>query len=289
MSPSIVFDMDKCTACGLCAKECSMGVIRMDGDKPKAYELDWCNKCSHCVAICPAGAITNNGLQGREAIKITRDKLDADCYGEIVMSRRSVRWYRDEPLDKAEIEEILDLANYSPTASNSQDVGYSVITDRELIRRTSQTIFKGGEKLAEQLQKPWGGLLSWYLDKFMGMKNVGTYMERYDYYKQIAAQGRDMIAHNAPVLILIHGPKDNRFANTNCAIAATNITNYAQAKGLGTCYIGFITAATDRSKKLSARLGIPPDRKAHIALTLGKPVHKFPNTTIRPKAKVTWK
>ncbi len=289
VSFSIDFDLDKCTDCGLCIKECVSGVIRLVEGKPRAVEPSWCNRCSHCVAVCPAGAVSHGGLKGTDSRKAVRNAIDPECYKEVVMTRRSVRWYKDEEVPQEDIEDILQLASYSPTASNAQDVGYIVIKDKELIQWTSKTIFGLGEKLGEFLAKPWGKALAWYLENFAGQKNIGRYAERNDFYKQWVDQGRDMITHNAPVLIIIHGPKKSYFVRDDCAIAAANITNYAHAKGLGTCYIGFVVASMQRSKKLRDRLGLPAGRKAYVALVMGKPTHKFTNTTIRFKPKVTLK
>lgn len=46
---------DACTACGLCARRCPMGNIRLTGGKPI-----WSGKCTHCMACicdCPQSAI----------------------------------------------------------------------------------------------------------------------------------------------------------------------------------------------------------------------------------------
>ena len=44
----------KCTACGLCAKECPAGAIPKDN--PKMTDKEKCISCMHCVAVCPKKA-----------------------------------------------------------------------------------------------------------------------------------------------------------------------------------------------------------------------------------------
>lgn len=44
----------KCTACGLCAKECPAGAILKDN--PKMTDKEKCISCMHCVAVCPKKA-----------------------------------------------------------------------------------------------------------------------------------------------------------------------------------------------------------------------------------------
>ncbi|HUT55739.1 MAG TPA: nitroreductase family protein [bacterium] len=285
---SIRIDAEKCTRCGLCVKDCVSGCIQLENDAPVPRHPEWCNLCSHCVAVCPAGAVEHGGLSGQGTRPIERKRLDPECYREIALTRRSVRHYKDEPVDRELIAEILDLAAYSPTASNTMDVGYTVITDREAIARTAASVFRTSLKLRAALDKPWGKALFWIINRANPTGNLGLYLERLDMYKSWTESGRDLVLHHAPALILIHGPKKGRFVRENCAIASTNIINYAHAKGLGTCYIGFMSLAMDWNKKLAPRLGVPPGRKPYLALALGRPAIKYSNTPIRPPATVTW-
>jgi nitroreductase/NAD-dependent dihydropyrimidine dehydrogenase PreA subunit len=286
---SIRIDPEQCTRCGLCAQDCVSGCIQWQDDAPVAAHPEWCNLCSHCVAICPAGAVEHDGLSGPETRAIARERIVPEIYREIALTRRSVRHYQPEPPAQEEIVEILNLANCSPTASNTMDVGYTVITDRALIQKTSASIFKAGLKGQAALNKPWGKALFWVLDHANPSAKLGLYIERLDMYKSWTDAGRDMVLHHAPAIIIIHGPKKGRFVRENCAIASANIVNYAHAKGLGTCYIGFLSMAMDWNKKLAARLGVPPGRKPYLALTLGRPAVKYSNTPVRPEPSIVWK
>lgn len=286
--PQIKIDPEKCTDCGLCALECASGSIQLRDGKAAVVMPQWCNLCSHCLAVCPAGAVIHSGLLPSGSRPVKRDKLDPECCREIVMTRRSVRHFRDEPLPRAEIEEVLDLAAYSPTASNTMDVGYVVVTDRELIRRVGRDIFATGTRLKNFIESPLGRLLKTALARTETVSRLMRYTDRFSYYREWIEAGRDPITHNAPALILIHGPRRSRFARENCAIAAANITNYAHARGLGTCYLGLVVVPAERDKKLRARLGIPPDRSLYLALALGRPAHRFANTAARPGPRVDW-
>jgi nitroreductase len=200
------------------------------------------------------------------------------------MSRRSVRQFREREVPREVIEQVLSLARYAPTASNEQNVGYIVITDKKLIEKTAKAIFGFASRLYDRTKK---GIVK-LIVRSTGLAE-NRYIKAMDYaQKQTKEAGRDLILHNAPVLILIHAPKKTRFACDNCNIAAATIINYAHSLGLGTCFIGFLTVALRYSKKLRGRLGVPNDRKVHACLVMGYPSYQHAKTVSRKKPDVKW-
>jgi len=285
---TIRIDEKECTNCGLCVKDCASGCLQPRGERPAAAHPEWCTRCSHCVAICPVDAIEHGGLGGGHLRPIKRDKLDAESYREIVISRRSVRWFKPEPVAWEEVQELLEAARYSPTASNTMDVGYTVVLDRALIRQTGLGIFSTGARLKRFMDTVPGKLLRRLLQRSETMQILERYGDRIELYQGVVARGRDPICYDAPALILIHGPESGRFVRENCAIAGANLTNYAHAKGYGTCYLGFVVLALDWDKKLRGRLAVPRGRRAYLALVLGRPAHRYRNPVLRPPAEVNW-
>jgi len=63
-------DYKKCDGCGLCAKNCRFGAIKMVDGKPKVNPF-LCEGCGACEAICPRGAIRLKPVQNGE-IKIKK-------------------------------------------------------------------------------------------------------------------------------------------------------------------------------------------------------------------------
>ena len=81
--------------------------------------------------------------------------------------------------------------------------------------------------------------------------------------------------HAAPVLLIAHVPRWDRFGRDDAAFAAYNVMLAAERMGLGTCQIGFLQAALDFSRKLRRSLGLPSGRRAEVELILGRPKHPF--------------
>jgi nitroreductase len=269
----------------LCVRDCVSGVWRVVDGKPEPLEPSLCNLCSHCIAVCPKDAIIHSRLDAAQAKKADKKRLDAASYRETVLTRRSVRQYRDKPVQRETIEKIIDLARYSPTASNDQNVAYIAVTDTKLIEKTAATIFKTTARLFALTKKqPVKALLRLAgLDKNRYLKVMDFVME------ETRSGGRDFLLHNAPVLLVLHAPPKASFAADNCAIAATNIMNYAHTLGLGSCYIGLLTLALAFSKKLRRSLGVPDSRKVFACLVLGHPAYGHAKTVSRKTPDITWR
>ncbi|PKN52498.1 MAG: nitroreductase [Deltaproteobacteria bacterium HGW-Deltaproteobacteria-13] len=275
---------DKCSECMLCVRDCVMGVWRVVDGKSTPEDIDLCNCCSHCIAVCPCDAISHDHLKKEQISVVNRINLNPDVYRDIVSSRRSTRQFKNQPVPREMIERILDLARYAPTASNNQNVGYIVITDKRLIEETAGKIFGLGKFLYNKTKNGIGRLLV----NMTGLVN-NRYLKVMDYAQEQNTQnGRDFILHNAPVLILIHAPKRTAFASDNCNIAATTIINYAHALGLGTCYIGFMTMALQYSGKLRKKLGVPENRRIYASLVMGYPAYRYANTVSKKNPEVQW-
>jgi nitroreductase/NAD-dependent dihydropyrimidine dehydrogenase PreA subunit len=279
---------ERCKPCLLCVRECVAGAWREKNGRPVMAAPELCNRCSHCVAVCPRGAIVHEALDPDQIRRTNRDRLVPETYAEIVRGRRSIRQFRPKDVPAQVIESILDLASHSPTASNRQNVAYTVITDQRRLQKISDMVFGVGRWLHAQTRK---GVGRWIYRAFQWV-SPGSGLERYldpmDYYIAETHKGRDYILHGAPALVLVHGPAKGAFHIENCNIAAANIMNDAHARGLGTCYIGFLCLALKFSRKLRAQVQTPQGRKVYACLVMGYPAYRHAHTASRKKPSIQW-
>ncbi len=290
--PSTIMEIrrleDKCNKCMLCVQDCIAGVWRDIDKLPTVAVPELCNRCSHCLAVCPLSAIEHDSLDAKQVRRIKKKLLDPEAYREIAISRRSVRHYQNKPVPRDLIEKIIDLARYSPTASNLQNVQYIMVADKELIQKISKRIFAFSNRILKWSQMRWGKLMLIALARTDFAKSIIPYLKVMDYYRQQAEAGRDYILHNAPLLMLLHAPAHSSFSCDNCNIAATNITNYTHALGLGTCYIGFLTMVLRYDRTLRRWLDIPKGRRVFVSLVMGYPAYSHTFTASRKKSGVRW-
>jgi len=282
-------DQDKCNYCMLCVRDCITGVWQDVEGVPTPGRPELCNLCSHCVAVCPVDAIIHKGLPDNgELAAVSRDMLDPDVYREVVKTRRSIREYKQKQVSVETVESIIDLARFSPTASNSQHVEYIVVTDPNILQTVSEHVFLFGENLYKWYNSGLGRALFRIFGNIGAVKKLSGYMNAMDYYIERHREGKDYILHNAPVLILVCAPSGETFGVDNCNIAASNIMNYSHALGLGTCCIGFLTVMLKYSRKLRKLLQLPNNRTVHASLVLGYPAYSHKYDVQRQLPRTTW-
>jgi nitroreductase len=66
---------------------------------------------------------------------------------DAIRSRRNVRSYTDEPIEPAQLDQILDAGRRAPSASNWQPWDFVVVTDRDQLVRLA-TVWRGAGHVA---------------------------------------------------------------------------------------------------------------------------------------------
>ena len=134
----ITIDHDKCNGCGLCTEVCSdANIIMKDGKAAVTDEngVFGCIACGHCMAICPTGAISVNGrtLSPDDLIPLP-DKSEAATYDSLINlfnRRRSIREFKDKPVEQELIDKILAAAATAPMGLPPSDVSVLVLNGKE--------------------------------------------------------------------------------------------------------------------------------------------------------------
>jgi len=279
---------DTCTNCMLCVQDCAAVVWQISDGVPVAADPESCNLCSHCLAVCPAGAIAHEGLDLLQIEKIDKKRISPESYETITRGRRSIRRFKDKGVPKNILEKIIRVSNYTPTATNSQNVSYIVITDKNVLKKISAKVFGFSVKIFDFAKKFPGNILYRFIQYFSWSDVITRYIDPMQYYIDETKKGRDFILHNAPALILVHGPKGKNFSSENCNLAAGNIINFAYSLGLGTCYIGFLNISLKYSKKLRMLAKIPKNRMAYACIIVGYPAYSHTHTVSRKKPDIEW-
>lgn len=153
---------------------------------------------------------------------------------DIIKRRRSIRAYKNKPLSTDTVNSLLEAAKHAPTARNLQQLEYKVITNKDLIKKIS-------DRITTIVKKE---------------------------YPSIQMRDRSSLFYDAPLLIIITGPKENTWIYSDAALAVQNIMLYATSIDLGTCFIG-MTRFIEKDEDLMHELNISNDRKVAAAVICG--------------------
>lgn len=286
----ITIDADKCTLCAFCVDVCPDFVLHSDSDSSSidVRHSDYCCACGHCVAICPTHAIEHEELPSHRFEELVDTKVLPDHIRALLLSRRSIRAYKKEPVSRENLEQLIEVGIHAGTASNSQTEGFIIIENRDILAELEHMVIKvlwnGGLKYL-------GSSLGFALARLRYGEEMSRQLRVYHNIiktRKGAGQLEGMIFRNAPAIIVVHGVRANDQAHANCAIAVRNMEVMAASMGLGTCWAGFLTAAAHMSKRIGISLGIPADRNICGAIMVGHPKHPYKKSIPRKGRDVRW-
>lgn len=172
---------------------------------------------------------------------------------QTIYKRRSVRKYKDIPVNHIILKQVLDAARMAPSAINRQPWKFYLLTDKDQILFFSKAIRQGAVKgiLQSGIKKMINTAISAL--KFPGGANF--------------LNEEDAVFHGAPVVIFITAPQDNEWADIDVGMCAQNMLLAAKSLGLDSCPIGMAKyiVNTDAYHKLS----IPEGETIRLAIILG--------------------
>ncbi len=268
-------DAEKCNKDGLCVMECPVGILEMkDADAPPSplpFAERICLQCGHCVAVCPTGAFSLESMPSEACPPVHKDLLPSlDQYADLVRARRSIRVYRDKPVEREAIERLIDIARYAPTAKNTQQVGWLVVSGKDKVRDLAALSVDWMRHLIDKKDPK---------ARAYGMTGVVRAWEA----------GKDAVLRGAPALVIAHAPANYAGAVIDSTIALTTLELAATAAGLGACWAGFFMLAAANWQPIVDALALPEGETPTGALMLGYPKLRYRRIPSRKPARIVWR
>lgn len=285
MSKNISINESICTTCGRCVAICPSNVCTQPvANSPIVIEnIHRCIACGHCVAACPTHAIKHSDFPLESIHKIDAAAMPTP---EQVMllckKRRSNRAFSPKPITESLLDLILEAAHRAPTATNSQLVSFTLITDPDKLSMIVDYTIDESRKMVKKLENP---LLKPFLKIIMA--DAYKYVPLFHKMVKDRANGGDLILRHATALLLIHTPKGYRWGATDANLAYQNGSLMAETLGINQFYTGFVMNAIrmDKQSKLPRALGIQGE--IHAGMALGMPAFKLSNYIDKNPIKVT--
>lgn len=262
MNHQFKVDYEKCTKCGLCIENCpTKALVADDYKSPKMDKAKNCMQCQHCLAICPNGAISIMGKNPDNSSEIR--KINDEDVLNLIQSRRSIRKYKQENVDKETIKKLKDMLNYVPTGKNNHKLHFSFIED---INVMNDFRLKVNKELTDFLNKKPLQFLS---------KKIGSLSKMRD---KILA-GNDVIFRGAPHLVVVCAPINSPCPNQDGVIALSYFELYANSLGLGTCWCGYAHRVIKMFAQFSEYLQVPDGYMPVYAMLFGYKDVEYKRTT----------
>lgn len=155
---------------------------------------------------------------------------------ENILTRRSIRDYKEEPVSREEMGKILECGIYAPSAMNMQPWAVRVVDNKEFLDDVTAIAVKHNPKLAEQ----------------PGFRNF---------------------FRNAPTVAFIACPEESYSGEYDCGLLSENMMLAAWSMGIGSCCLGSVVPVMyyEEAKPYLERLELPEGYKLLVGIAFGYP------------------
>ena len=278
----ISISTETCIKCGKCVKVCPINVFTQEPQSvPVVANPGMCIEFGQCVSVCPTSSVSHELFPSEKVHSIDYSMLPtADSMMLLLKSRRSNRALKKTPVPDELLDKIIEAENVAPTASNSQQVNYTLITDKKKLKEITEFTLSSFESKLKYLDNK--------IAKYLLGKTSPKLLRYIPLVKEMRRQfseGNDLILRNAPVLLLIHSPKSNQYKEVDCNLAYQNGSLMAQALGVSQIYGGFVLNAVRSNPKGFAKI-IKTEEVVCAVMALGMPQFSYPNYVDRKDANV---
>ena len=270
----LIVDNEKCKKDGICAADCPMAIIQIDKDNGPGIVPGsdaFCLRCGHCVAVCPHGALSHQEIPLENCVPLKKEHIiNADQAIQFLRSRRSIRFFKDKPVEKDTLKRLIEIGRYAPTASNSQLVEWTIFTDKEKIQGIAGLVIDWVKGILEKDPQP---AYAPYMPIIAGAWDMGF----------------DAVLRNAPGLILASAPKEASNGLVDVTLALSYLELAAPSFSLGTCWAGLLYGAMRSHLPIRERLGLADNVPFYYPMMIGHPQTRYHRLPERKTPKIVWK
>ncbi|PXV65925.1 nitroreductase [Dysgonomonas alginatilytica] len=160
---------------------------------------------------------------------------------EAIKNRRSIRAYKPEQIDQAQLDTIIDCGINAPSALNKQTWEVRVIQNADLLKRINDS----------------------FVEKAKGKDLKGS-----------ASRSQEpgfSVFHGSPTLIIVGREKNNPTSLVDCGLLAQNILLSAESMNIGTCTIGNMASILNDpdAKEFLKEINMPDTHEVAFGISIG--------------------
>ncbi len=158
-----------------------------------------------------------------------------------ILSRRSTRKFGEAQISDAELDMLIEVARFAPSAHNGQQRHFIAVQNKDLLGRINDLCRK-------------------------------IYLASDNQFMRQRAESEDFcVFHNAPTVIVVCGDQTSIAPECNCALSLGNVLLAAESLGLGGCWIHGIAAlqTSDEGRALLSEIGVPKGYSVYGSAAIG--------------------
>ena len=178
---------------------------------------------------------------------------------DVIVTRKSIRRYKPDPVPDEMIDKILEAARWAPTGENHQPWRLIVVRDPETIKKIGQ-MAKVGSGIFATTEYSMGRMR-----QFEGIKDPKERerIERFMFTGEVSA-----FLGKAPLLIVVCGRCDALDTPYDLSACAENMLLEAHSLGLGACWVHGPVATIRGEIRMKQLLDIPPGMEKYKLLAV---------------------
>jgi nitroreductase len=242
------------------------------------------------VAVCPTEALQVPTLASDDFDRLAPRAFGYPEFFDFLRSRRSVRVFTDDGVEREMIDRILAAAATAPMGFPPHTTEVAVIDRRLEIDHLIGALVTHYDRMISAFSSPIGRAV------VRLSAGAETYAVLRDHVIDVAKRaneayrrdGSDRYTYGAPAVMLFHADRHGISYEENAHLVCHHAMLAAHALGLGTTIIGMIPPVVDRSPELRRRYGIPADHRVLTSLILGHPRYRYRQSIRRDLAGVTY-
>lgn len=181
----------------------------------------------------------------------TSDKCStADVVVDNILTRRSIRDYKEEPVCREQMRRVVECGLYAPNAMNKQTWAVRVVDSKEFIDGVTSVAVAENPAIKEQAN----------------FRNI---------------------FRNAPTVAFIAVPEESYSGEFDAGLLSENMMLSAWSMGIGSCCLGSVVPVMNSvaARPYLERLQLPEGYKLLVAIAFGYPSEEIPEPTPRDMGK----